>query len=83
MVHSRAQRRTPTVLVTFPDADAAEVSVALADRDINAPASSFYAWEAAHHLGLGDEGGLRIGLAPYSTEDDVDRLLAALGELLA
>jgi len=83
VVHSRAERRTPTVLVTFPDADAAEVSVALADRDINAPASSFYAWEASHHLGLGDAGGLRIGLAPYSTEDDVDRLLTALGELLA
>jgi selenocysteine lyase/cysteine desulfurase len=82
VVHSRARRRTPTVLVTFPDADAAEVSVALADRDINAPASSFYAWEASHHLGLGEAGGLRVGLAPYSTEDDVDRLLAALGELL-
>ena len=82
VVHSRARRRTPTVLVTFPDADAAEVSVALADRDINAPASNFYAWEASHHLGLGDAGGLRVGLAPYSTEDDVDRLLAALGELL-
>jgi cysteine desulfurase family protein (TIGR01976 family) len=83
VVHSRAQRRTPTVLITFPDAEAAEVSVALADRDINAPASSFYAWEASHHLGLGDAGGLRIGLAPYSTEGDVDRLLTALGELLA
>ena len=48
-----------------PTRDAAEVSVALADRDINAPASNFYAWEASHHLGLGDAGGLRIGLAPY------------------
>ena len=70
------------MLVTFPDADAAEVSVALADRDINAPASSFYAWEASHHLGLGDAGGLRVGLAPYSTEDDVDLLLRALRDTL-
>jgi cysteine desulfurase family protein (TIGR01976 family) len=82
VVHSRAKRRTPTILVTFPDAEASEVSAALADRDINAPSGSFYAWEPSHHLGLGPEGGLRIGPAPYTTEDDVDRLLAALGELL-
>ena len=82
VVHSRAKRRTPTVLLTFPDADAAEVSVALADRDINAPSSSFYAWEPSHHLGLGEDGGLRVGLAPYTTEDEIDRLLTALGELL-
>jgi selenocysteine lyase/cysteine desulfurase len=71
------------VLVTFANAEAADVSVALAERDINAPASNFYAWEASHHLGLGEAGGLRIGLAPYSTEDEIDRLLAALGEVLA
>ncbi len=81
-VHSRAKRRTPTVLVTFADAPATEVSEALAERDINAPSSNFYAWEASHHLGLGDDGGLRIGLAPYSTEEEIDRLLAALGEIL-
>jgi selenocysteine lyase/cysteine desulfurase len=83
VLHSRAKRRTPTLLLTFPDADAAEVSVALAGRDINAPTSNFYAWEPSHHLGLGAEGGLRVGLAPYTTEEDLDRLLTALGELLA
>ncbi len=83
VVHSRAKQRTPTVLVTFADASAADVSVALADRDINAPAGNFYAWEPSHHLGLGETGGLRIGLAPYTTEDDIDRLLSALGELLS
>ncbi len=82
-VHSRAKRRTPTVLVTFADAAAADVSVALAERDINAPSSNFYAWEASHLLGLGEDGGLRIGLAPYTTEDEIDRLLAALGEILS
>jgi cysteine desulfurase family protein (TIGR01976 family) len=82
-VHSRAKRRTPTLLVTFADAPAAEVSVALAERDINAPSSNFYAWEASHHLGLGADGGLRIGLAPYTTEDEIDRLLVALGEILS
>ena len=82
VLHSRAARRTPTLLLTFPDAVAAEVSVALAERDINAPSGNFYAWEASHHLGLGETGGLRVGLAPYSTEDEIDRLVAALAEIL-
>jgi cysteine desulfurase family protein (TIGR01976 family) len=82
VVHSRAKRRTPTLLLTFPDAPAAEVSETLAARDINAPSSNFYAWETSHHLGLGLDGGLRVGLAPYTTEDEIDRLLTALGELL-
>jgi cysteine desulfurase family protein (TIGR01976 family) len=82
-VHSRAKRRTPTLLLTFADAPAAEVSEALAERDINAPSSNFYAWETSHHLGLGADGGLRVGLAPYTTEDEIDRLVAAMGEVLA
>ncbi len=82
-VHSRAARRTPTLLMTFADADAAEVSRALAEWDVNAPAGNFYAWEPSHLLGLGADGGLRVGLAPYTTVDEVDRLLTALGEILA
>ena len=54
----------------------------LAARGINAPAGSFYALEAAQFLGLGAAGGLRIGLAPYSDQSDVDRLLAGLAEFL-
>jgi Selenocysteine lyase len=41
----------------------------------------FYALESSRHLGLGDAGGVRAGLAPYSTDEDVDRLLAALASL--
>jgi cysteine desulfurase family protein (TIGR01976 family) len=80
-LHSRAARRTPTVLVTFADRDVQEVSRHLATRGVNAPAGSFYAYEPARRLGLGEAGGLRIGLAPYSDDTDVDRLLEALGEL--
>lgn len=82
-IHSRASRRTPTLLVTFNDHDAAAVAEGLAQRGVNAPAGSFYAYEAARHLGLGESGGLRIGLAPYNNDADVDRLIAALAELLA
>jgi len=80
-LHSRAAVRTPTVLATFAGHDAEDVSRHLAARGINAPAGSFYAYEPARRLGLGEEGGLRMGLAPYSDDSDVDRLLEALAEL--
>ena len=82
-VHSRARRRTPTLLVTFASGDAADAYRFLATKDINAPAGNFYALEPSRRLGLGDAGGLRIGLAPYNTVGEADRLLAALGEFLA
>jgi cysteine desulfurase family protein (TIGR01976 family) len=79
---SRAGVRTPTLLLTFADRPAAEVYAGLAERGVNAPAGSFYAIEASRHLGLGDTGGLRIGLAPYSDDRDVDRLLDGLHAVL-
>ena len=82
-VHSRAARRTPTMLVTFAGQDAAAAYAFLADRKIAAPADNFYALEASRHLGLGDAGGLRLGLAPYTTQDEIDRLLDGLGAFVA
>ncbi|MCD2186165.1 cysteine desulfurase-like protein [Actinomycetospora soli] len=77
-VLSRARHRTPTLLVRVPGGDR-QASALLADRGVFAPSGSFYALEPARRLGLGDAGGLRIGLAPYSSDDDVDRLLEGLG----
>ncbi len=81
-LRSRAAHRTPTVLATFADRDADDVSRGIAAHGINAPAGTFYAHEPAKRLGLGPDGGLRLGLAPYSDDDDVDRLLDALGRVL-
>lgn len=81
-VHSRAARRTPTLLATVAGRDAAAVGAALAQHDINAPAGSFYAYEASRRLGLGEAGGVRIGLAPYNTAEDVDRLAGAMATIL-
>ena len=47
-----------------------------------APSGNFYALEASRHLGLGDAGGLRIGLAPYTDASDVERLLDGLAAAL-
>jgi cysteine desulfurase family protein (TIGR01976 family) len=82
-VWSRAKRRTPTLLITFEGRDAADAYRFLAERGVNAPAGSFYALEASRWLGLGDAGGLRVGLAPYNDDADVDRLLSGLTQFTA
>jgi cysteine desulfurase family protein (TIGR01976 family) len=81
-VHSRAARRTPTLLATFAERGSAAISTVLAQHDINAPAGSFYAYEASRRLGLPEDGGVRIGLAPYNTAADVDRLIDVLATTL-
>jgi cysteine desulfurase family protein (TIGR01976 family) len=82
-VYSRAAHRTPTLLLTFAGRSADDAYRFLADRGIHAPASSFYALEASLRLGLGESGGLRIGLAPYNSGEEVTRLLGALADFLA
>ena len=81
-VRSRAACRTPTLLVTVDGHPPEQVYRYLAERRIAAPASSFYALECSRRLGLGDTGALRIGLACYTDDSDVDRLLDALSGLV-
>ncbi len=38
-------------------------------------------WSAPKHLGLGTAGAVRAGIAPYTDESDVDRLLTGVAEL--
>lgn len=82
-VRSRAACRTPTLLATFEGHAASDLTQSLAEGRVLAPSGNFYALEASRHLGLGDVGGLRMGLAPYTDESDVDRLLEGLGAALA
>jgi selenocysteine lyase/cysteine desulfurase len=48
---------------------------------VNAPASHFYAIEAVRWFGLGDAGAVRAGIAPYTDDEDVDRLVAGVREI--
>lgn len=82
-LHSRAALRTTTLLLTFDGREARDAYRFLADRKVHATSGNFYALEASRHLGLGDAGGLRVGLAPYNDDADVDRLLEALAEFLS
>jgi len=74
-------RRTPTALFSVDGVPSTVVYERLAGRGVNAPASSFYALEASRWVGLGDSGAVRAGLAPYTSEEDVDRLLNGVAEI--
>jgi selenocysteine lyase/cysteine desulfurase len=80
-VYSRSRRRTSTLLFDLPGVESAQVAAHLAEVGVLAPAGSFYALEASRHLGLGDQGAVRVGLAPYNDDSDVDRLLAGLASV--
>ncbi|MEU0469354.1 cysteine desulfurase-like protein [Amycolatopsis sp. NPDC006131] len=72
---SPTRRRTPTVLFSVEGVPSQVVYERLGAQGVNAPAGSFYALECSRHLGLGDTGAVRAGIAPYTTAAEVDRLL--------
>ena len=53
----------------------------LATRDLAVWYGNYYALETMRHLGL-EDGAVRAGIVHYNTEEEVDRLLAALAELV-
>jgi len=74
--------RVPTFGFTLAGHHPDAVAAHLAARNIFAWSGSFYAVEPVARLGLDASGGLvRVGLCHYSTAQEVDALLDALGEL--
>ena len=80
-VHSKAPDRTATVLMSLAGRDVRDAHAHLASRKVVTAAGSFYAYEPFRALKLEDPA-LRVGLAPYNTADDVERLLEGLGDFL-
>jgi cysteine desulfurase family protein (TIGR01976 family) len=81
-LHSRAANRTPTLFLTFRDKRSDDAYAYLAERGVLAPAASFYAHEAFTALNVADTAGLRVGLAPYNDDEDIDRLVTTLGDFI-
>ena len=79
-LHGSPARRTPTALFSVAGRSPQEVYERLALAGVNAPGGNFYALEASRWLGLGDDGAVRAGLAPYTDESDIDRLLTAVAD---
>jgi len=75
------QPRTPTVSFTIEGCPSAEAAKQLATKGLFLSHGDFYAATVAERLGLAEEGLLRAGCACYTTEEEIDRLLAGVSEL--
>ena len=77
------QQRVPTFSFTLQGWTPREVAEALGGRGINVWDGNFYALSVTERLGLEEQGGLvRVGLAHYNTQAEIDRLVEALGSLV-
>jgi cysteine desulfurase family protein (TIGR01976 family) len=72
--------RVPTFCFNVAGLSSEEAATRLAEHDLAVWHGNYYALETMRHLGLTD-GAVRAGIVHYNTEDEVDRLLAALVEL--
>jgi cysteine desulfurase family protein (TIGR01976 family) len=73
--------RVPTFCFNVPGLSPERVATFLAERDIAVWHGNYYAVETMRHLGL-DDGAVRAGVVHYNTEDEIDRLLAGLADLV-
>jgi cysteine desulfurase family protein (TIGR01976 family) len=77
-------RRVPTVILTVDGYAPRALAEALGERGIFAWDGNYYAVSLMEQLGLEEHGGaLRIGLAHYNTADEVERMVAALREIVS
>ena len=74
--------RTPTVAFTVAGHTSDEVSLALARRALFVSSGDFYASTAVRRLGQEKDGLVRAGCACYTTEEEIERLIAGVAELI-
>jgi cysteine desulfurase family protein (TIGR01976 family) len=77
------QPRTPTIAFTVKGHDAEAVTEALVERGIFTSHGDFYAATIVKLLGLEVAGLVRAGAACYTSEEEVDRLIAGVAEVAA
>ncbi len=73
--------RTSLVSFTVKNLPSAQVSGALAKKGIFISHGNFYAETVVEKLGLAEQGLVRAGCACYTTLEEVERLIAAVGEI--
>jgi cysteine desulfurase family protein (TIGR01976 family) len=75
--------RCATLAVRIENHSPLELATKLGERGIFTWDGNYYALNLTEHLGVEKSGGfLRIGLVHYNTQEEVDRLLAALREIV-
>jgi selenocysteine lyase/cysteine desulfurase len=75
--------RTSTISFVVAGVDSTAVARHCADRGLFVSSGDFYALTAARRLGHETDGLVRIGCAAYTTDNEVERAIAAIGELRA
>ncbi len=79
----RLQERVPTFSFTLEGWTPRAIAEALAGENINVWDGNFYALSVTERLGLEEQGGLlRVGLAHYNTQGEIDRLVTAISKVI-
>jgi len=79
----RFDKRCPTVAVRIAGFTPLELATKLGDRGFFTWDGNYYAINLTEFLGVEKDGGfLRVGLAHYNTEEEVERFLKALREIV-
>ena len=73
--------RTPTVAFTVRGVKSTDVARRTAARGLFLSHGDFYAATVVERLRLGEEGLVRAGCSCYTTREEVERLLACVGEI--
>jgi cysteine desulfurase family protein (TIGR01976 family) len=77
-------RKTPTIAFGVEGHTPEEICLRMLEHGFFIAAGDFYASTLAEKLGIEDSGGfIRAGLAPYNTEDEVERFVVALEEIVS
>jgi cysteine desulfurase family protein (TIGR01976 family) len=80
---NRLEHRCPTVAVRIKGHTPLELATRLGERGFFTWDGNYYALNLTERLDVEKDGGfLRIGLAHYNTAEEVERLLAALREIV-
>lgn len=75
--------RTPTVIFTIAGKSSTEVARALVPLGLYVSNGDFYAMTVIERLGQSADGVIRAGCACYTSEEEVDRLVAGVAQVAA
>ncbi len=74
------QRRSPTLSFRVPGMSSDDIAIALAERGLFVSHGDFYAATVIERLGVGADGVVRIGCSIYTTQDEIERVIAGVAE---
>jgi cysteine desulfurase family protein (TIGR01976 family) len=80
---NRSAERVPTVSFTHDKISTHKIAAALAAADIYVWSGHNYAYEVVRHLGVNEkEGVVRVGIAHYNNQAEVERCIASIAAIV-